>query len=450
MSRTNHCCQRTFGRAIGAFFATTCLLTAGASVASAQQAAKKKPAATKPATAKQASPGQAEWPQFLGPNRDGISTETGLIDRIPAKGPKEVWRVPGGIGMSGLAIRHGRVLTMVQRAGQQRLIALDADSGDTLWDTTLAPAYENQQGDGPRSTPTIAGDRVFVYTGEGILAAVSFDKGQLLWSHDVVQELDGLPADYGMACSPLVVGEQVIVIAGAPQATVVAYDVASGEQVWTAGTDDAPGYSSPTLMTIAGREQVVAYTGSSVVGIAPGAGTLLWRYPYETDFNCNIALPVAWDGRVFISAGENHGCALLALAPKDDVFDVSVAWESQGARSVMRNEWQTSILLDGHLYGLDNVGGAGPVTNLNCVEVATGQRVWQQPRFGKSNLIAAEGKLWFSTLEGELVLVRATPERFEELGRASVLGPTRQAPALAVGRLYLRDDEEIVCLDVRK
>jgi outer membrane protein assembly factor BamB len=141
---------------------------------------------------------------------------------------------------------------------------------------------------------------------------------------------------------------------------------------------------------------------------------------------------------------------LLALAPKDDVFDVSVAWESQGARSVMRNEWQTSILLDGHLYGLDNVGGAGPVTNLNCVEVATGQRVWQQPRFGKSNLIAAEGKLWFSTLEGELVLVRATPERFEELGRASVLGPTRQAPALAVGRLYLRDDEEIVCLDVRK
>src|SRR6185295_10581609 len=125
-------------------------------------------------------------------------------------------------------------------------------------------------------------------------------------------------------------------------------------------------------------------------------------------------------------------------------------WESQGPKSVLRNEWQTSVLLDGHLYGFDNVGSAGPVTHLACINAATGERAWQQLRFGKGNLIAADGKLLISTMNGELVIVRTTPKAYDEVGRAVVVGPTRQAPALAGGLLYLRDNEEIVCLDVRK
>jgi outer membrane protein assembly factor BamB len=155
-------------------------------------------------------------------------------------------------------------------------------------------------------------------------------------------------------------------------------------------------------------------------------------------------------GNAFISSGENHGSAMLSLRPQGDRFEVGTVWKSQGGQSVLRNEWQTSILLDGYLYGMDNVGGAGPITHLACINAATGERAWQVPRFGKGNLIAADGKLFISTMKGELVIATASPKEYLELGRAEILGSTRQAPALADGLLYLRDDAEIVCLDVRK
>jgi outer membrane protein assembly factor BamB len=176
----------------------------------------------------------------------------------------------------------------------------------------------------------------------------------------------------------------------------------------------------------------------------------LWQYPYETNYECNIAIPLSIQGQVFISSGENHGSVLLSLKPKGDGFDVKEIWSSQGTKSVLRNEWQTSILLDGFLYGMDNVGGAGPITHLTCINAATGKPAWQKSRFGKGNLIEADGKLWITTMAGELVLVRATPKGYEELGRKELIGTTRQAPALAGGLLYLRDGKEIVCLDVRK
>lgn len=391
----------------------------------------------------------ADWPQFLGPNRTGISAETGLMEKWPEGGPKEVWRVAGGVGMSGLAVKEGKLLTLVQRDGQQWVVAHEAKTGKSLWQTPLGSEYENQMGNGPRATPTIDGDRAFVFSGEGILVAVGLADGKLIWSHNVLKELEGKEADYGMACSPLVVGENVIVIAGAEQAAIAAYNAKTGKLAWTAGEDPA-GYSSPALLKVGGLEQIVAYTGASAIGLAPQSGSLLWRFPYETDFNCNIATPLAVDGKVFISSGENHGSVLLSLKPAGKTFEVTEAWASQGASSVLRNEWQTSILLDGHLYGFDNVGSAGPVTHLTCVNAATGKRVWQQVRFGKGNLIAADGKLFCSTMKGELVIVRATPEKYDELGRATLIGTTRQAPALANGLLYLRDDKEIVCLDVRK
>lgn len=390
----------------------------------------------------------ADWPQFLGPTRNGISSETGLLDQWPEGGPKILWRVPGGVGMAGLAISGGRLLTLVQKDGQQFVLALDAVTGKPLWQTPLASEYKNQMGDGPRATPAISGDQAFVFTGEGILAALATSDGKLQWSHNVVEELKGKPAEYGMACSPLVVGEQVIVTAGAPAAAVVAYETRSGKLAWKAG-DDPAGYSSPALLTVGGREQIVAFTGASAIGLAPETGALLWRHPYATDFDCNIATPLAVDGKVFLSSGENHGSALLSLERSGDELSVKEAWTSHGAASVLRNEWQTSILLNGHLYGFDNVGSAGPVTHLTCVNAATGKRVWQQPRFGKGNLIAADGKLWISTMNGELVVVRATPKGFEELGRGEFIGSTRQAPALSDGRLYLRDDAKIVCLGVK-
>jgi outer membrane protein assembly factor BamB len=391
----------------------------------------------------------SDWPQFLGPTRNGISTETGLLEAWPEGGLKEVWRTSGGVGMSGLSIRGGQLVTLTQRDGQQWLVAFDAKTGQPKWQTALAPQYKNQQGDGPRATPTIVGQTVLAYTGDGVLVAANLDDGKLLWSHNVVSELGGKVADYGMACSPLVVDELVIVTAGAPQACVGAYRSKSGDLAWKAASGPA-GYSSPMLLEVGGRKQVVAFTGNSALGLAPESGELLWRHEYETDYDCNTASPIAISDQVLISSGENHGSVLLKLKPTGNKFDVEEAWSSQGPRSVLRSEWQTPILLDGNLYGLDNIGSAGPVTNLTCLNAATGERLWQQPRFGKSNFIAAEGKLIFSTMTGEVVVVRATPKGYEEVGRKQVLGPTRQAPALANGLLYLRDDKEIVCLDVRK
>jgi len=389
------------------------------------------------------------WPQFLGIHRNGISAETGLIDKWPDKGPKVIWRSKGGVGMSGLAIDRGSLITMVQIGDEQQVLALNAKTGEELWRTAVAPAYENPQGDGPRATPNIDGEAVYVYTGEGVLASLNFNTGKLAWSHDVVKEHDGKPSDYGMSCSPLVVGDQVIVCAGAPDATVVAYHKKSGEVAWKTG-DGPAGYASPTLLKIGERQQIVAFVGAEVLGLEPGSGQVLWSYPYETDFACNTASPISVDGNVFISAGENHGSTMLAIEEAAGELSAKEVWASLGPRSAMRNEWQTSILLDGFLYGLDNVGGAGPITNLVCLNSKTGEQVWIERRFGKGNLIAAEGKLFISTLNGELVVVRATPDGYQEIGRKNVVGKTRQAPALANGLLYLRDEKEIICLDVRK
>jgi len=390
------------------------------------------------------------WAQFLGPHRNGISAETGLLEEWTDDSLAEVWRVPGGVGMSGLAIRDGKLITLIQNAGQQRIVAHDALTGKRQWQNPIAPAYSNSMGNGPRATPTIAGERVFVFTGEGILAAVEFASGKTAWKRDVFESVSGAKsAEYGTACSPLVIGNVVVVTVGTPGSTIAAYDVKTGKPVWGAGEDPA-GYSSPALLDVAGQRQLVAFTGNSVLGLQPKTGAALWRYPYVTAYRCNTATPLAVDGNVFISAGENHGSVLLKLQPTNDTFEVSEVWQSQGARSVMRNEWQTSILLDGHLYGFDNVGSAGQVTHLTCINAGTGERVWQEARFGKGNMIAADGKLFMTTMKGEVVIARATPSGYQELGRKLVSETTRQAPALADGRLYLRDDQEIICLDVTK
>jgi outer membrane protein assembly factor BamB len=391
------------------------------------------------------------WPQFLGPDRNGTSRESGLLSAWPDAGPPEVWRVAGGVGMSGLAVSGERLTTMVQKEGRQWILCLDARTGETRWETDVAAAYKNAMGDGPRATPAMAGESVYGFTGEGILAALQSDDGRSVWQKNIVAEFGGKPADYGMACSPLVVGDSVIVTAGAPAATVVAVHRKSGEVAWTAGENLPPGYSSPVLMKVGGRDQVVVFHGAGCLGLDPLTGAELWSHPYVTDFNCNIAAPVAVDGGVFLSAGENHGSVLLSLKPRgDDKFEVTETWSSQGPGSVLRNEWQTSILLGAYLYGFDNVGGAGPVTHLTCIDARTGKRQWQQTRFGKGNFIAADGKLFLSTIQGELVVLNANPKKFEELGRKVVVGKTRQAPSLAGGLLYLRDDREIVCFDVRK
>lgn len=390
-----------------------------------------------------------DWPQFLGANRNGISAEENLIDEFPADGPKIAWRVAGGVGMSGLAIADGAVYTMTQNSQDQFLVKRDATTGEQIWRAIAGIRYRNEMGNGPRATPAVAGERVFVYTGEGILGAFSVSDGKPIWKKNAVTELDGKIADYGMASSPIVIGEQVIVTVGAPNATVASFAVEDGKLNWTAGSDRC-GYSSSALLDVNGEQQLVTYTGNSAIGIDPNSGELLWRYAYETDYDCNTATPISVDGKVFISSGENHGCVLLNITKEGNAYDVAEVWSSQGRESVMRNEWQTSILINGHLYGFDNVGSAGAVTHFTCVDAMTGERQWQEIRFGKGNAIAADGKFFMTTMEGDVVIVKVDENGFQELARADVDCKTRQAPALSNGMLYLRDDRDIICIDLRQ
>ena len=391
-----------------------------------------------------------DWPQHLGLQRTGISQETGLVSQWPKAGLDIKWRSPGGAGMSGVAIQDSLVVTLVQKEGQQFVLALDRNSGSMKWETAVAPAFRNSMGNGPRAYPLCAAGKAFVFTGEGILAAVNLADGKLIWKVDTVGQLKGRVADYGMACSPLLVNDHVVVTTGHAQGSALAaYKVSDGSSAWVRPWGDAIGYSSPAVIDVAGQSQIVAYTGSNLRGVS-SSGKDLWLHPYVTPYDCNIVTPLKIGKDLFISSGENHGAALLAVEKTAAGFFVRKRWVSQGPTSVLRNEWQTSILVDGYLYGFDNVGGAGPITHLTCVEAATGKVAWQESRFGKGNAMAADGKLFVSMMSGELIVIKISPEKYIEIGRQKITRGTRQSPALSDGVLILRDDESIVAVDVKQ
>ncbi|MEO1971885.1 MAG: PQQ-binding-like beta-propeller repeat protein, partial [Pirellulaceae bacterium] len=258
-----------------------------------------------------------DWPQFLGPNRTGISAEKNLIDSWPAGGLPELWRVPGGVGMSGIVVVDSHVITTVQKDGAQWAIALEAKSGERLWSTELAPAFMNGQGNGPRGTPAVSGKHVYVFTGEGILAALKLSTGELIWKKDTLIAVGLRASEYGMACSPLVVDDKVVVMTGGAPGSLAAFAAKDGKLIWNVTSRDQAGYSSPALLELSGTRQLVAFTGSSAIGVEPSRGQTQWRYTFETDFACNIMTPIAFQkNMVFLSAGENHGCVMLNLDRK--------------------------------------------------------------------------------------------------------------------------------------
>ena len=391
--------------------------------------------------------GAADWPQFLGPSRNGISSEKGLVSEFPADGPKIVWRTPLGVSMSSVVVSEGRAYTLFQDAENLFVVSLNAEDGKVVWKTPFASAYENAMGNGPRATPTVANDKVVVLTGEGILAVFASKDGSEIWNVNVPKTLNGTASEYGMSCSPLVVGENVIVHTGSETQSVAAYELATGKLVWTAASGKA-GYSSPVLLTLNDKPQVVSLTASGAFGIDAQKGVVLWDFPFPTEYDCNTACPVQVAGdSVLISAGENHGSVILQIAA--DGQSAKEVWSSLGKDSQLRAEWQTPVVHNGYLYGLDNSGSAGPITNLVCIRLQDKKTMWQKARFGKSNLILADGKLYLTTMNGEVVIVDASPDAFRETARATVMETTRQAPSTANGHLLVRDDKDVICIDIR-
>ncbi|MEI7685481.1 MAG: PQQ-binding-like beta-propeller repeat protein [Planctomycetota bacterium] len=385
----------------------------------------------------------SDWPHWLGPVSNGSSPETGLLTKWPSAGPKTLWETAGGDGYSSLAIADGKAITLVQREAGEIVLALDAVKGTELWKTPIGPAFRNQYGNGPRSTPWIDGDHVYVQSVSGPLVCLDAKSGAILWQKHLLNDFGGKNITWGLSASPVIADNLVLAIPGGKDAGVAAFDKLTGKLAWKVGNDKAA-YASPVVATVAGAKQAIFFNAAGLLGVSLSKGEELWRHAWKTDFDCNIMTPIVVDGdKLFVSSGESNGCVLFQLnaaaAPK-------TVWESKGRKSVMINYWANPVIHEGFLYGF-----AGEFSNkihLRCIDLKTGKPRWTQEDFGKGSMTLADGHLFITTKEGDLVLVRATPEAYDEKARIPTLGNNRTAPTLANKRLYLRDLKTIKCLDV--
>lgn len=385
----------------------------------------------------------ADWPHWLGPDRNGSSPETGLTT-WPSTGPTILWEAKGGDGYSSVAVADGRAITLVQRGGKEVVVAFDAVKGTPLWETPIASEYKNMYGNGPRSTPTIESDSAYVTSVNGLIARLNVKDGKIAWQHDLLKEFGGKQISWGLAASPTVEGDLVLAIPGAKGASVAAFDKKTGKLAWKTG-DDKPGYATPIGVTIGASRQLIFFTASELQGVSTD-GKQLWRVPWRTEYDCNICTPLIVGDKMFVTSGEEVGSALFQL--KADGAPTQL-WRFAGDDSPMTNYWANSVHHEGHLYGLSGeFVQEGKRIELRCVELATGKVKWAQKGFGKASVTLAGGHLFLTTKKGDLVLVRATPEKYEEKSRVTILGENCTVGTIANKRLYLRDREKILCVDL--
>jgi outer membrane protein assembly factor BamB len=380
-----------------------------------------------------------DWPQFLGPHRDG-SIEAHL-DVWGEEGPTVVWRRRGGEGFSGIAVADGRAYTLWAEGRREYLVCLDAATGALVWrQQTGGKYFEPQGGNGPRSTPAVADGLVHAVSATGALVTVDAVSGEPVWSVDLPTAFGtGLPS-WGFSGSPVVEGDLLLAeTGGGDGSSLTAFERRSGSVVWSVESDGM-GYSSPTILELAGQRQAVFFTALDLVAVTPGDGRLLWRYGWPTPYGVNAATPVlAGSDRVFISSGYDTGSALVHVTSEAGAMAAEAGWTSRH----MRNHMATSVVAGGYIYGFDN-------TLLKCIAADTGQERWKARGYGKGTLIRAGELLVVLSEDGQLALVRARPEAHDELARARVLDGRRcwTAPSLAGRRLFLRDDTQVVCVEV--
>lgn len=383
-----------------------------------------------------------DWPRFRGPSLDGKSTETGIVDAWGPDGPREMWRIPGGQGYSGLSVADGRVYTLVGRGGDELAVAHDAKTGRELWRHRLDGNYQDGMGSGPRSTPAVDGDVVYVLGAQGVLAALDAKTGEPRWTQDLKKSFGARAPQWGISTSPLVLGDVLLVdVGGRDGASVVALNKRDGIVRWSAGSDKA-GYSMPLPVEVGGVRQVVFFTGTRVQGVDPADGDVFWSKPWKTSYDVNAAAPVLVPpDKLFISSGYDTGAALFRLTAADGEARAEEVWSSRR----MKNQFSSSIYLDGHIYGFDN-------SILKCLDAATGQEGWLARGFGHGSMTYADGKLIVLGERGKLALVDAScGEAPRELASHQVFnGKTWTVPTLANGILYLRDENEIVALDLKQ
>jgi len=392
-----------------------------------------------------------DWPQWLGPQRDGLSRETGLLQSWPDGGPKRLWLFDNcGVGYAGPAIVDGRMYLLGGRDGVCQLLALNANTGEELWSLDLGPLYENDWGDGPRATPTVENGLIYVMGAKGALVCVRASDGREIWRTDLQADLAGTEPKWGYSESVLIDGDLLLCTPGGSQGAIVALEKSTGQVRWRATElDDEAHYSSIMRGEFHGRPQYVQLLVSRLVGIAPNDGRLLW----QVDWPGRVAViptPILHDGKVFATSGYGIGCMLVEVGPDDSATQLY----DDEAKKLMKNHHGGVVLVGDHLYGHSD--GVGWV----CMEFATGKQVWREREaLGKGAIAYADGKLYLlSEDEGEVVLIDASPNGWQERGRFT-LDPQTQIrkdrgkiwvhPVISNGKLYLRDQDLLYCYDVK-
>ena len=397
------------------------------------------------------SAGEFDWPQWMGPNRDGLSQETGLLQEWPTDGPPRVWMTKEvGFGYAGPSIADGKVFLMGSLDEISHLMALDEATGKTLWSTRIGPDLKNGWGDGPRSTPTVDGDRVYAMAATGILICCQVSDGKELWRM-TMEELGGKVPVWGFAESPLIDGNQVICTPGGGKGAMAALDKLTGSLLWQSdGVTEGAQYSSVIKASPNGESQYIQLLQRTAFAVDPSSGKVLWEHDWPGKVAV-IPTPLYHDRKVYLSSGYGVGCELVQLGP--DGKPQSSPY-SDSAKKVMKNKHDGLALVGDYLYGYSDGGG------WTCQEFATGRRVWSEKgKLRKGSIGYADGKLYcLAEKSGEVVLIDATPEGWQEHGRFTLSPQTEFRnpkggiwchPVIANGKLYLRDQELFFCFDVK-
>ena len=378
---------------------------------------------------------EEDWPQFRGPDRNGISKETKWNPKALSAGAKIIWKANVGLGWSTVSISGDKLLTMGNENNQDSVIALNVKDGKQVW----KHSYDCKAGDypGPRATPTIDGQQVYALSQDGRLLSLDLKTGKVKWEKNVIAEFGVKNAKWNLSGSPVVQGELLVINAGEHG---LALNKQTGAKVWTSG-EGPGGYACPVVYNNGNVECLAVFGRDAVFGVELKSGRKLWSSPWETEYDVNAADPIVEGGKLFISSGYKKGCTLLDVtgeAPK-------TLWVNK----IMRNHFSSSVLVNGHLFGADGNTGSG---SLKCLDFATGSEKWSH-ELGFSSMMAAGDYLVVLNEKGDLFIVKASPAGYEEMSSAKDLLAKRcwTSPVLCRGIIYCRNDKgNIVAVDVRQ
>ncbi|HEX2487930.1 MAG TPA: PQQ-binding-like beta-propeller repeat protein [Blastocatellia bacterium] len=386
---------------------------------------------------------EAEWPQWRGPLRNGLSTETGLLKQWPANGPAVAWSITNlGEGYGSLAIKADRLYVQGTKGSESAAFCLNRADGKTIWSVSLGPKVDESRGNGPRGTPTLDGDRLYVLTENGDLACLRERDGSRVWGKNILKEYGGSNPKWLISESPLVDGNRLIVSPGGGGAGIVALDKMTGAEIWRAKElSDPAGYSSCIVADVGGVRSYINFTAGAAVGVRASDGKLMWRYTNVANRVANCTTPVFADNKVFFSSAYDTGGALLNLTAQNGEVKAQEAYFTRD----MMNHHGGMVLVDGYLYGFSN-------SVLTCIEFNTGKMMWRERSVGKGSITYADGMLYLLGEKQLVGLAEANPKAYVEKGRFPITDHGRDSwahPVVLGGKLYIRNQNELTCYDVK-